>query len=666
MADNGSKTADWAPGTLANTRKNIGELDSAEAAEMAKKLGGEILYEKTTPASESSLAKTSSRSSSSGVIKRKPSSSSDSSSTSSSAPSSTYSSQSAYSSSSSSSSSHSSKLPNINKKDLSLIDRLLMSPEIAVKPNYGFLNFLKGFQKNGNEKILPSFWNHKIGEHITNIETFITVIKTLIQIAPSTYKSKIVNGSEAKFKFLRMVATWTIGPIKLQHEHLKEIKGPVLTQDLIPITKSLFTPLITLYYYGDSKIPHLIRDIFNDQTAYPDTDKAQLSELSKQAITQWVYLDNEIIKKMYPLLMRMSTDAYYDYSEFFHNKIGDILKFLDLHKYDLLLPEKPKEKPVEEKKEKKPDPIVKGIKDASVNTGLKILDQFFPEAGFNRLEEHPDMFSYFEPIFEMEEGYNLLHPENPLQVITVLQYIIECCFQGCRNIKFILPENTRTSSDTIFSIMDEWSAYRENTFGKLYCEELKDFVNSAYTKGDFATSNLGKKILNSLLWQMTFHFLPSYKFDKLLLERPIDNSKYRPMYHRTDFCRKYLTMVVNECDQMASTKGDVKSVANPWEHYHFDLNNEVSKRLDVVLGGKNTGANTNATNANLLKYTLCFVSVLDWYINNPESPAYTGDPMHIYRVSPEDGKPQFSVPTRNDQNKLFADGIKAAYSKHAK
>ena len=107
-------------------------------------------------------------------------------------------------------------------------------------------------------------------------------------------------------------------------------------------------------------------------------------------------------------------------------------------------------------------------------------------------------------------------------------------------------------------------------------------------------------------------------------------------------------------------------IENPWEHYKFDIPNEVSKRLDVLLGAQNRTANTTATNANLLKYTLCFIAVLDWYINNPDSPAYSSDPMHIWRVSPEDGKPVFSVPVRNDQNKLFADAIKKSYQKAAK
>ena len=135
------------------------------------------------------------------------------------------------------------------------------------------------------------------------------------------------------------------------------------------------------------------------------------------------------------------------------------------------------------------------------------------------------------------------------------------------------------------------------------------------------------------------------------------------MFIRTDFTRRYLTEAVNQCDAEVENKGPVAYVKNPWEHYNFDISNEVSKRLDVLLGAHNTGPNTNATNANLLKYTLCVLAVLDWWINNQESPAYLTSPMHIYRISEEDGKPIFSVPERNDQNKVFAEAIKAAYNK---
>ena len=253
-----------------------------------------------------------------------------------------------------------------------------------------------------------------------------------------------------------------------------------------------------------------------------------------------------------------------------------------------------------------------------------------------------------------------------MQVTVVLIRILEDFFVGCRNIDF-KPVSTAVSEekDSISSVMDDWSAYRENVFEKLYCDPLNDLVNQIYSQDDYEDSQFGKKLITSLLWQTQWHFLPNFKFDQLILERPQDESKYRPLFLRTDFARSYFTEAVSLCDKVASLRGDVSMISNPWDHYKFDISNEISKRLDTLLGGNNTTATTNANNANLLKYTLCILSVLDWWINNPESPAYSTNPRRIYRISEEDGKPKFSVPERNDQNKLFAAQIRAALTKKA-
>lgn len=652
MADEINKTADWAPGTLDKTRKNIGDISEKDAAAMAKKLGGQVMYERSSNNSSGG------GNPKAGRIVRQTSGSSSSSSGSSS---------SNLNGIAATNKKHVREdLPNMSKKVANAIDKMMMSPEYKIKPNYGVFNFIRTWQKNGTEKILPEFYEYTLKGMLDHMEGFITVIKTLIQIAPATYKSKIASGTETKFKFLRMVAGWAMQPIKVEYINLQMAPQPMIVADLIPLVRAIYKPLITVYYFGNNKIPKLIKEIYADESAYPDSPKEKLSTFAKQAITEWLYIDTEIIKKLYPLLLRMCSDTYESYPTFFNTKVGEILKFVGLHKFDLLLPEKPKEPSPEEKKSKAPPPPQKGVKDSTVITGLKLLNQLFPEAGFNKLDEHPDLYPYFQPLYKYDDGFNMLSPDNPIQTITVLQRIIEDCFQGCRNIKFPEPEQQKKGSDSIMQVLDDWSAYREETFEQLYCEPLVDLVNSIYSQADFDKSHMGKKIITSLLWQTTYHYMPNFKFEQLLLEHPTDESKYRPLFHRTDYARKFLTLVINECDQKAKTKANCSLIENPWEHYQFDIPNEVSKRLDVLLGAQNRTATTTATNANLLKYTLCFIAVLDWYINNPDSPAYTTDPMHIWRVSAEDGKPVFSVPVRNDQNKLFADAIKASYAKAAK
>jgi hypothetical protein len=665
-----SKNSDWAPGTLDQTRKAIGQIDPKEAAVMAKKLGGEVLNERSESQHSSSAAgRVSHKSASytSGGASRSQGSS----------PVRSGSNGSASGNSAGTTSSgtlsglkhlrNKNDLPALSPKLCAEMDSLMMSADYQIKPNYGFFNFIRKFQKDGTERIVPAYYQITLKMYIDNMEAFITVIKTLIQIAPNTYKTKIASGTEPKFKFLRMVAGWTMQGIKLAYIDLEDVQTPVLTADLIPFVRAIYKPLMSVYYYGDTKIPKLIKEIYTDEAAYPDAPHEKLSGMAKEAITQWLYLDTEIIHKLYPLLMRMCSDSFEDYPAFFTSKIAAILSFLGLHKFDLLLPEKDKEV----KKEEKPKHVIvkeiKGKHDEVVNTGLNLLDRLFPQAGFKKLDSRPDFYPYFQPLYKFDDGFNMLSSVNPMQTTIVLLRIIEDCFQGCRNIKFVTPEVKITSktNDSINTVLDEWSAYRETVFEKLYCDPLKNLVNQIYSQPDFESSQFGKKLITSILWQTTYHFLPNFKFDQLLLERPADESKYRALFLRTDFVRSYLTTVVNECDAAARSRSAVPSLENPWEHYKFDISNEISKRLDVLLGAQNTGPNTNANNANLLKYTLCIVAVLDWWINNPDSPAYSAPPMQIFRVSSDDGKPMFSVRERNDQNKLFADEIKAAFQNKA-
>jgi|WetSurMetagenome_2_1015567.scaffolds.fasta_scaffold05373_5 hypothetical protein len=644
----------WAPGTLDQTRKNIGTIDSSEAQKMAKVLGGEVLKERTETIHHSgNKLKTTGR------IIRSESENGDSG-------------ESAMDTITNKVNHKTYKrgqedLPSVSFQVNGLIDKLMMSPDYKIKQNYGFFNFVRKLQKNGAERILPDFYDITIKLHIDNMEAFITVIKTLIQIAPNTYKAKIANGTEPKFKFLRMVAGWTMQNIKLSYIDLKDIPKPILTSDLIPFIRAVYKPLISIYYYGNTKIPKLIKEIYADEDAYPDAPGTKLSDLAKEAITEWLYIDTEIIHKLYPLLMRMCCDSYEECQPFFTEKVADILKFVGLHKFDLLLPEKPKEVTRKEKPKPETEPETRGKRDEIVNTGLTILEQFFPQAGFKELDSHPDMYPYFQPIYKFAEGFNMLSPQNPLQVTVVLLRIIEDCFQGCRNIKFSEPDSgDKTASISMTKIIDDWSAYREEVFEKLYCDQLKNLVNQVYSQPDFTSSQFGKKTLTSLLWQTNYHFLPAFRFDQLLLERPADDSKYRPLFLCTNFARTCLTSIVNECDHASKTRSPVNMIQNPWEHYRFDIPNEISKRLDVLLGGQNNTPTTNATNANLLKYTLCIIAVLDWWINNPDSPAYGTPPMQIYRISETDGKPSFSTKERFDQNKLFADEIKTAYQHRTK
>ncbi len=665
MAD--KPEAKWEPGTLDKTRRNIGPIDEDEAKKMMKKLGGEVFAEKSAPIDYSALPKA--REYSKRVVGKSASSVASQASASASIPA-----GSKFGYAPKEKPVRIGSLPELTSKERALMDRIMMSEDYKIKQNYGLFNFVRKFKKNGAEQVRKSFIEYNVQKHVDHLQEFITTVKSIIQISPDTYKAKIIGSSEDRFRFLKMVGSWTMKDIKKYYFDLQDNAANCTVAMMIPFVKEVYKNLIKIYYLGETKISNYFKEIYNDLAKYPKFDLQKAQTLSKQGITEWFYIYSQVIKGLYPLLMRMSSTKFDYFQDFFLVQTSNILSFLEMTKFDLLLPNKKgnkheggaeeKAKSEEEKKaeeeEKNKKKEAENKKSDFVDAGLKLLDNLFPEAGFDRLDKMPDMFPYFQPIYQFRDGYNLLAPENPLQITVTLLRITEDIFQGLRNAVFTEETDGDSNGEKLSAVLSEWSVYREVLFEKNYAEQLTDFVNNEYSQGDYKSTLFGKKMLTSILWQTKYNFLPYFEFEQLLLEKPKNDSQYRPMCIRASFLLKIFSSIVKEIDA-AQGNGEVMGIQNPWEKYKFDIPNAVSKRMDVLLGAKKNDG--HATNANLLKYALLVISVLDWWVNNPSSPAYSTDSTKIYRINEEDGAPAFSVPTRSDQNKLFAERVKANAAK---
>ncbi|WP_147615081.1 hypothetical protein [Treponema pectinovorum] len=668
----------WEPGTLDATRKAIGPVDKEEAVRMQKILGGQILQEKSAPIDysafppkEKSYSRRASGRSASDVASI---SSSSSSSSQAENQKSQKNSKVGYAVVSARRKNTETGLPEIPQKERNLMDKLMMSDDYKIKPNFGIFNFVRYLKKNGTELLRHDYIIYDLQSHLDHFQLFVTTVKSIIQISPDTYKSKIVNDPSPKFKFLRTAGGWTMKNLKLLVLDVQDHPDEVTVAMMIPIVKCLYKDILKIYYIGENAIPKFFKEIYADLMKYPNADQQKLVMLSKQGITEWLYVYTQIIKGMYPLLMRMCSPKFEYFPTFFTTETANIFSFLGISKFDLILPVKKEDvqiaqKKAEEDRKQKEEERIKnkpenqrGKKTEIVDAGFKILDKLFPDAGFTHLESLPDMYPYFQPIYEFPDGYNLLNPKNPLQITITLLRILEDVFHGCRSMIFTEEDDGSSSSknkDKLSTALNEWSVYREELFDKQYATTLKDFVNQEYTSGDFKSSLFGKKMLTTMLWQTKFNFLPHFEFEQLLLEKPRNDVKYISLFMRTDFLRKIFTNMSKDIDKAYANKSLVMGISNPWAKYEFDIPNPISKRLDVILGKKSAGE-TNATNANLIKYAMCIMSVLDWWINNPESPAYSAEAQKIYRISETDGGPAFSVPVRTDQNKLFAESIKAS------
>ncbi|WP_191015095.1 hypothetical protein [Treponema zioleckii] len=667
----------WEPGTLDNTRKNIGVISEEEAKKMTKILGGEIFTEKSAPINYDAFPRnremrhtavggrksndlvTGNKTASAGsgdimgyaVPEQKP---------------------------------RYPTLPELTQKERALMDKTMMSDDYRIKSNYGVFNFVRRFKKNGLEQVRKGFIEYDIPKSLDHYNEFLTAIKAVIQVSPETYKTKILTSNEDKFRLMRLIGSWTQKELRTLATSLQNEADEVTVVMMIPFIKTVYQHLLKIYYIGETKIPNYFKEVYADLVKYPKADKKKIQKLVKACITEWFFVYSKMIKGFYPLLMRMCCNHFEYFQDFFLTQTANIFKFLEITKYDLIIPSKKKENHTEEldsvneprltEEEKRERQVTETEKEKAerkkneakdfkmkiVQSGINLLDRLFPKAGFSDLKSMPDMYPYFQPLFQFREGYNLLSPSNPLQITVTLLRITEDLFQGFRNITFT-EENEDTETDEKLSVvLSEWSVYREVLFEKQYGEMLKEFVDQQYTSTDFRLSLYGKKIITSLLWQTKYNFLPHFEFTQILLEKPKNDSQYRALCFRTEFLYNFFLALVKNIDASAKTKGQVLGIKNPWDKYNFDIPNPISKRMDVLLGAKRPPTETAATNANLIKYGLCIIAVLDWWVNDKNSPAYSTDGTKIYRVSNDEGAPEFSTPLRSDQSTLFAEGVKAA------
>ena len=655
------------PGTLDKTRRNIGPIDADEALEMQKKLGGQILKERSVEPDDNSLPSSKRRAR---YIKASGKSSSE------------LAARSAALSAVSSSQNDPNEarkikrdddLPDIPAKEIKLMDKLMMSTDYELMPDYGFFNFLFRMSPRGRDRVQKRFAIIVARHHVEHIEKFADIVRSLVQATPEIYRARIAAESDLRYKFLRTVSAWSMRDLKVLVIDVENAKDYLTIPMLIPFVRAVYKLLLQVYYIGDKHIANLFKQVYDEVSQLPESNKAKVQTYIKQASSEWLYVSDQIVRGMYPFLMRMCSDEFVKYPDFFKVKIKQILKFLGVSQFDLLVHEKKKKDASEggetseggEAEEKKDDvrlrPVV-GAKDEAVSMGMRILDQLFPKAGFRHLETHPDMFPYFNKIYGFEDGYNVLAPENPLQVTIVLILIVEDFFKGCRNIKFNLEADDKfpTLSDTLDAAMEEWASYYEDLFAKKLGDYIRMYVNSLYSQKEYEKSKFGKETLNNILWRIKYYYLPHYKFSAPVLQKPINDRKYKALSARTDFVRTAFSYLVKRIDESAPTKAPVMGILNPWSKYTFDLPNPISRRIDVLLGANRSADVSAATNANLIKYTYYVMAVLDWWVNNPSSPAYDLDTPKLFRISEKDGGPVFSVPERTDQNQLFAEGVKKA------
>ena len=643
--------ARYEPGELERTRKNLGNIDKEEALRMIKTLGGEIGVEKSAPIDMTKMPKKPKIYGSRMVDSRPISQSQD------------------FTQEKKKKVSQIYTLPEIDQRVRSSIDEMMIDQGIRTKPNF-FTAFIN-WALNRKDLISHDFVTGSLNIYVTNTVKFVDIVKGLISNATEHTKKQIDTNQNLYYRSLKKINSFNSDLILKLYNQVYKHASDASVKSIQTLTKELFKFLYCFYFLGEGRVQAIIKQLSTDILTKKNINQEAIQVQVREASGLWIFIYSQVYKGMYPILLRLCCKEITPFTTFYTAESSNILKFLELTKFEVLLPEKEPDSSAQkestEKKRISPEEEREIYEQKSrmelFEKGISILDIMFPEAGWKNLDKMPDMYGYFEPLYDFPEGFDYLSPENPMQITAILIRILDDFFTGCRYINFSPDEQLQQLLGTsdVQSLIDSWGSYLTVLFERHYLTSLKEIVNNVDAKLDYTESQFGGRALSNLFWYAKNQFLPLLRFDLKFLDRPKADSMLKPVFRQVPNIRKAFEEIIKRAEKVfaqnptnANDEAEI-GATKLWTHYHFPMPNCVSKRLDVLLGGKNS---TNTNKLNLLKYTACVLSVLDWWINDPNSPAYAKSASCPFRKD-ADGHPVFTTPVMSNVDSLFAKHIRS-------
>ena len=661
----------YAPGELNKVRQNLGSIDEKEAKRMANILGGEVGVEKKEGAARNAPTR---RARPSGGAKSQPKRrvgiASDE------------------------------EEKNIVVKhpketldpdddpsipiDTGFFDRLKMDryaaqPEFEIKSMFQVIATMFSLSRKSNDFVNPAFINRRLPEYYEKIELLVVSTRSILPRQNVKNNEQLKKMSPFLYSVLDVIRNWNVERISSDMARMQVHPKTVRINDMAEILRAVYKPLFILeqleyevHIKGAYKLLYKILYIDN-----PGDAKEKYQELIRSALVAYETISIEFRYLLYPLLMKLLSNHWLSYHDFFSERSNRIMAFLNISEKDRLSPEnfnKPEEKEEGEKKTEdgektqaensetaeattakegeKPEDTAKQVANESekkaLDRGLKVLESLFPQAGWDKLETYPDLYVYFAKVLDLKHGYELIAPSDPVLQAIILTYILENLIVGLRAVTFEFVEGIDEHLD---KILNSWRDY-EDSFEREYLTRLSEYCQLVDSVADARNSSYAKRLHGELQWIRRLCFFPHYRFETVnvsSMKRDVITS----LYSEVRKLRKYLTIVASSIEQGTKQGGaekqiPCKGIANPWTPYKFQVTNPLSMRLNALLSP------SKRNNASLVYFTLSVVTVLDYFMNSEDSWAYSPNEKPIFRSIDGDAeKPQFGIDKKTDADAIF-------------
>ncbi|HOM24183.1 MAG TPA: hypothetical protein PK292_10285 [Termitinemataceae bacterium] len=702
----------YEPGELDRIRQKLGPLDPEEARQLAQKLGGEVGVEKTyIPQREHPHRKGREETVSVSVkgsaprhrvevieqedetkgwrkSKKNPSSASEDDPT---------------------------KTFHLSYRERVKMDRWASDVTFEIKSPIQVLFSILSVFKDPPDLVYHRFVTERMNEYYSKLEALVTAVRSLLP-------RNNVHRNEAfrlrypfAYQVMDTLRYWNIELITSELGRLQAHPRTVQVSDFSDILKAFYRPIILLEQLD---IEHHVKPLFKILYTFLYQENPQEAQQKHQAMVRKALVNYPLVMKnirylLYPLLMKLLSDRWFDYEDFFKWRKNRIYHFLQIKESDRLSPPEPEDLGPQEPKGKEEntstdtvmeeEDIPSLVKESdqnsqkaeaspettsahstqegpgetieksavssvealprAVNKGLDTLGHLFPGIPWQRLAEYPDLYPYFSRVFDFRRGYELIHPRDPMLHIAVLMHILEELFYGLRYVRFGIINTEHTDpariDDTISRIITNWHEYIERILEKDYLHRLDEYNEALTTASDSRSSSFTKRLLLEINWIKRLYFLPYHTFDSFG-PPPFNRNEITPIYSEVHSLKKILTLVAADIEEAIKKGGAEKQVTcstldNPWEPYVFQIPNPLSVRLDALLGGKKSRKKTNAA---LIFFTIAVVTVLDHIMNNQQSWAYSEKTAGPLRSAEEELSEGLSALASPDPEALFKESLK--------
>ncbi|MDR1867384.1 MAG: hypothetical protein LBQ77_03835 [Treponema sp.] len=559
-----------------------------------------------------------------------------------------------------------------NYKNRVEMDRYAADPEFGIKSGGQVFVSIASLFNAPPDYVNPLFVKQKLDKYYKVVEQMVISTRTMLPRNNKTRDEQLQKCSPLAFSIIDVLRRVGIEQMSSDMRVVQANPRHTLVIDLSDILRVVYRPV----YLVELLDPEIhIRGSYNILSTVLVQEGVfspqQCQELTNAAIEAFTTMRLKLHFSLYPLLMKLISDRFIPYNQFFQERKNRFCHFLHVQETDRINPEELIPSAPSEETQEAESTVKSTVQSTEnqalklVNQGLTILETLFPQSNWIHVNDAPpDLYPYFKPLLDLKYGYELIAPHDPLLQCAVLSQTLEELFFGLHLARWTAIPGTEITEDSIGNIINNWHNFIEIGFQKEYLPRLLEYCKNVESDSDSSRAPFARRLASDLCWIKKLFFFPYYA-QKAEYPSPFLKGESVALYAEVHKLHKYLTHIANAINQAnraggATAQTPCAGIENPWEPYNFQLPNPLSKRLAILLPEK------KRTNTSLIMFVLSILTVLDYLMNNEQSWTYREEQIPLFRsVNGEGITPQFGTDTKIDPDMLFKQAIKAMQQKQA-